>query len=189
MHFKAARVSAFLVLSWSSLALAGPALDAAQRAEALAAEGKVVEAFTALGEGVDALWRAVPLSFRSVAVVESASGFGIYQERPASAFRPDDKLTVYVEPVGYGYGADQIGFSADLALENDTGQVLTEAKDAFSVSAPAPEGKREFFMTFSFSVPFVRPGQYTAIFTVRDQNSDKTGSFEVPFEIALPAQN
>jgi hypothetical protein len=42
-------------------------------------------------------------------------------------------------------------------------------------------------MTLTFSVPFLRPGDYTAIFTVHDQNSDKSGSFEVPFKIALPA--
>jgi hypothetical protein len=41
-------------------------------------------------------------------------------------------------------------------------------------------------MTLTFGVPFLRPGDYKAIFTVHDQNSDKTGTFEVPFTIALP---
>jgi hypothetical protein len=189
MHFKAVGMTAFLVLSWSSFAAAGPAVDAAQRAEALAAEGKTVEALDVLDEGVDALWQAIPLSFRSVALVESASGYGLYDERSDDAFAPDDALTVYVEPVGYGYGAGEIGFAADLALQNDTGQTLTETEDLFAISAPAAEGKREFYMTLSFSVPFLRPGDYTAVFTVRDANSDKTGTFEVPFEIVLPAAN
>ncbi len=51
MHFKAAGVTAFLVLSWSSFAAAGPAVDAAEQAEALAAEGKTVEALDALDAG------------------------------------------------------------------------------------------------------------------------------------------
>ncbi len=41
-------------------------------------------------------------------------------------------------------------------------------------------------MTLSFGVPFLRPGDYKAIFTVHDQNSDKSGTFEVPFAITLP---
>ncbi len=44
-------------------------------------------------------------------------------------------------------------------------------------------------MTLSFAVPFLRPGNYTATFTVHDENSDKTGTFEVPFEIVLPTGN
>ena len=36
---------------------------------------------------------------------------------------------------------------------------------------------------------FLRPGEYKAAFTVRDQNSDKTGTFEVPFTVALPTAN
>ena len=33
---------------------------------------------------------------------------------------------------------------ADLAIENTTGQVLGEAKDVFSLSAPSTQKKREF---------------------------------------------
>jgi hypothetical protein len=42
-------------------------------------------------------------------------------------------------------------------------------------------------MTLSFQVPYVRPGDYIARFTIRDQNSAKTGSFDVPFTVAAPA--
>jgi hypothetical protein len=41
-------------------------------------------------------------------------------------------------------------------------------------------------MTLSFAVPYIRPGEYKAIFTVRDQNSSKSGEFEVPFTITEP---
>ena len=188
MYMKALGLPALLVLSWPSLAAAGPIADAAARAEALQADGKTVEALEALDEAVTTVWQEGPLAFRNVAVVESASGFGVYEENSDPTYRPDERLTVYVEPVGFGYGSGEetISMTVDLALENATGQVLTETDDVFSISASAPEGKREFYMALTFEVPFLRPGEYKATFTVQDQNSDKIGSFEVPFSIALP---
>lgn len=191
MHIKAAGLTAVLFFTWSSFAAAGPVVDAATRAEALQADGDAVGALNALNDAVGIVWDASPLAFRKVAVVDGASGYGIYEMRGDTTFRPDEKLTVYVEPVGFGYGssdgAASIGFTADLAIENATGQVLSETDDVFSLSTPSAPGKREFYMSLSFTVPYLRPGDYNAIFTVHDQNSDKTGTFEVPFSIALPA--
>lgn len=190
MTFRAACLSAILVACGASYAAAGPVVDAAARAEALQAEGKTVEALDALNEAVDSIWTQGPLAFRKVVLVESTAPSGAYVERTDRTFRPDDKLVVHVEPVGYGYGGSgsgaRIGFTGDLALENATGQILTEAKDLFSVSVDSAAGRREFDMTLSFQVPYVRPGEYIARFTIRDQNSDKTGSFDVPFTVAAP---
>ena len=61
--------------------------------------------------------------------------------------------------------------------------------NVFSISTPSTPKKREFSMTLSFGVPYLRPGDYKAVFTVHDQNSDKTGTFEVPFTIGLPTAN
>ena len=187
MTIKAAGVSAFVIAAWASLAAAGPVADAAARAEALQADGDVVGALDALNDAVDAIWNDAPLSFRTIAVVNSASGFGVYEENAEPTFRPDQKLSVYVEPVGFGYGGGgTVGFSVDLSIENDAGQVLGEEDGVFNVSVPGPEGRREFYMTLTFEVPFLRPGAYSAVFTVHDENSDKAGDFTVPFQIALP---
>ena len=139
---------------------------------------------------MDAICQASPLAFRKVVVVDSSGGYGVYTEKADKTFKPDEKMKVYVEPVCFGHGgsgvATTIGFNADLAIENTTGQVLGEAKNVFSVSTPSTPEKREFSMTLSFGVPFLRPGDYKAVFTVHDQNSDKSGMFEVPFAIVLP---
>ena len=189
MTIKAAGLSAFVFAAWVSLAAAGPVADAAARAEALQAQGDVVGALDALNEAVDTIWREGPLAFRSIAVVDSAGGFGVFEENADPTFRPDEKLTVYVEPVGFGYGAADggIGFTIDLSIENEAGQVLGEKDGVFTIEASVPAGRREFFMTLTFEVPFLRPGAYSAVFTVHDDNSDKTGDFTVPFQIALPA--
>src|SRR3954453_20239005 len=118
MNLKAAVWSAVVVLSCSSVAGAGPIVDAAQKAEALQGQGKTVEALQALDEAVGPLWTAAPLAFRKVVLVNSAGAMGPYDERPDRSFRPDETLKVYVEPIGYGYGGSggqgKIGFKADL---------------------------------------------------------------------------
>jgi hypothetical protein len=191
MIFKAASLSALMFVCAAPAAAAGPAVDAATRAEALVVEGKTAEALDALSAAMDAICEASTLAFRKVAIVDSSGGYGIYSERADTTFKPDEKMMVYVEPVCFGYGgsgaSSTIGFTADLAIENTTGQVLGEAKDVFSLSTPSTPNKREFSMTLSFAVPFLRPGDYKAIFTVHDQNSDKSGMFEVPFAITLPS--
>jgi hypothetical protein len=184
----------FLVgaLSSGPAAWAGPVVDAATEAESLQAEGKAVEALDALESAADALWDASPLAFRTVEVVDTADD-GSRTPRTDDTFRPDDTLTVYVEPVGYAYGAeggdDTIAFSIGLVIENATGQVLVEAPDAFSVAAASAQGNRSFGMTLSVVVPFIRPGEYKAVFSVDDQNSDKAATFEVPLTVVLPASD
>lgn len=190
MQVKAAGLGALLLMIGSSFAAAGPAVDAATKAEALVSEGKVTEALDALSGAVEALCQASPLAFRKTLIVNSSSGYGDYSERAQKTFKPDEKVLIYVEPVCFGHAASgDIAFKADLAIENTTGQVLGEAKDVFSISTPSAPDRREFSMTLSFGAPFLRPGEYKALFTVHDQNSDKSGTFEVPFTIVLPTAN
>jgi hypothetical protein len=143
----------------------------------------------ALDDAVNTIWVESPLLFRDVTLVEAGDENGS-AERTNRLFQPDETLRVRVEPVGYGYGGSgdrvKIGFSGDLSMENATGQILAEAKDLFSVSVDSVPGNRHFDMTISFVVPYVRPGEYTARFTVRDQNSPKSGAFDVPFTVAAP---
>jgi hypothetical protein len=190
MKLPAACLSALIVLSGASLAGAGPIVDAAERAEALQAESKMLEALEALDEAVEVIWTQGPLAFRKVVLVDSAGALGTYDERTERSFAPDEMFRVYVEPVGFGHGTSNaggtIGFDADLAIQNTTGQIITEAKDVFSITVDAAPDRHEFGMTLSFAMPYLRPGDYEAVFTVRDKNSPKTGSFEVPFTVVAP---
>jgi hypothetical protein len=191
MRIRAACLTAVFLFSGHMAASAGPVVDAATRAETLQAEGDFAGAIAALYEAIDLVWEEAPLSFGTVAVVESSEGYGVYAERDGAVFEPDERMMVYVEPLGFGYGGSgaesTIDFTADLAIKNASGQVLGENQDVFSLSSgPRMPNKREFSMTLSFGVPFLRPGDYAAVFTVHDPNSGKSGTFEVPFEIVLP---
>ena len=171
-------------------AAAGPIVDAAARAEALQAEGKTIEALDALNEAEAALWEASPIAFRNVTLVDSFEGYGEYEKSADAAFEPDEKATVYVEPVGFGYGGSteqpSVDFSFDFAIENTTGQIIAEGRDAFTFSNEVRPNRRDVGIGLTFTVPYVRPGEYKAVFTVRDQNSEKTSAFEVPFTVTEP---
>ena len=187
MRTGAAGLTTFALIVWSNFATAGPVLDAALQAEALQEQGKTVEALDALEAAMDKICETSPLVFGRVAIVETSEGFGNFVERVDTTFKPDEKLLVYVEPKCLGFGEmEAIGFTADLSIANMTGQALGEAKDVFSISTSGP---RDISATLSFTVPYLRPGDYKATFTVHDENSDRTGTFEVPFKIGLPTAN
>jgi hypothetical protein len=184
-------VSAACLLAYVSTAAAGPAVDAAAKAEALVAEGKPAEALDAFDAAYEALWNFMPLGFRNIHLVESSAGYGIYEEQADNSFRADDRMAVYVEPVGYSYAETADGYSIDLKtsleIRDTDGKVVAEARDLWTGSLETRRRNREFNMTLSYLVPFMRPGDYVAVFMVRDGHSDKTGSFEVPFTMLPPS--
>ena len=190
MKLSALLASAFFVALLSSAATAGPVVEAAERVEDLLEDGQPLEALEALEAAVEAVWEESPLLFRETVLVESVEGRGAFEERADAVFRPDETLRVYVEPVGYGFGRSPQGYSialtTDVAIRNTTGQVLVDVDDAFSLEVETGYENRDLHVTLAFGVPYLYPGDYIATFTLRDQNSDKAGSFEVPFTIAGP---
>lgn len=169
-------------------AFAGPAADAAERAENLLSQGQILPAYSALNTAVHAFWQASPLAFRKSMLVERAGGFGDYDVRAGSEFRSGDTFIVYAEPVGFGIGRQdgqfEIGFNTGFEIENTKGQVLAASEDLFSVTHRSRSQNRDFNMTLSLVIPNLKPGSYTGVFTVRDRVSGKTGEFRVPFSIA-----
>ena len=189
---KPAFLVAIATLMSAAPAAAGPAVDAAQRAEALIVEGKPIEALEALEQAEDALWQWAPLAFRKTAFVTSFNGYHDYEERADGTFRPDEEMLIYAEPIGFGYGntggGASVDFTVDLAVENATGQVVSETDGLFDASFETGSSERNFAFTLKLTAPYLRPGDYTATFTVKDKNSEKSASFEMPFTLTLPAE-
>jgi hypothetical protein len=170
---------------------AGPIVESAQRAEALSGEGKHLEALAALGEAVDQAWNASPLLIRKAILVDQTSGFGRYEPRTSEEVTADERLTIYVEPVGFAFGKAGDNYATalavDVAIQNTTGQVLVEVRDLFTLRTEAREKQREFSMAMRHPIPYLRPGKYAGVYTVRDLNSDKSASFEIPFTVVAGA--
>ena len=143
-------VSAACLLAFVSAAAAGPAVDAAARAEALVTEGKTTEALDAFDAAYEALWNFMPLGFRNVHLVESSAGYGIYEEQADRSFRADERMAVYVEPVGYSYAETGDGYAIDLKtsleIRDTDGRVVAEAKDSVDRLArdPPPQPRIQY---------------------------------------------
>lgn len=189
------RVQATLALSVAVLAqminpqlvIAGPASDAALRAEKLLENGETLPAYNAFDTAQHAFWHLSPLVFRKAILVNRAGSFGDYDLRDDAQFNVGDTLMVYAEPVGFGIGTQegkfQISFDTDFSIETASGTVLVRRENLFSVRHSSRSRNRDFNMNLSFIVPALKPGDYVSIFTVKDAISRKSGEFRIPFTI------
>jgi hypothetical protein len=172
-------------------ALAGEIADRAAAAEQALESGDALAAVLKFDQAQDALWSAMPLTLRKVEKATEASGVGIYTPRPEGAYKSGEKIYLYMEPVGYGYGDDGLGnkvieLSVDLTLIDAAGQSLGTIENIAGISISSRVKNRELFFGLNLSLApgSVPPGKYRGDFLMRDKNSDKTAEFAVDFEIA-----
>ena len=95
-------------------------------------------------------------------------------------YKPDEKLHLYIEPVGYGFGDDGLGnkvinLAVDLTLKSENGEELGTIADLTSIKLSSRVKNRELFFNLNLSLDPLStpPGKYLADFMVRDQNSDR----------------
>lgn len=159
-----------------------PAASLAQQAPSLP------EGLAGAYQAVDAAWQQAPLSFAALAFADGpASGYGRYTPRKDAVFSAGDTLTVYAEPVGFGYDETPEGYgvrlTAGFELLNTSGQVLAEQTGFADLRADSRNRLREFHATLSFAFEGLRPGDYRLVTTLTDTVSGKTASGELPFSI------
>ncbi len=174
-------------MSLATASMAGPVADFAAKAEELA-KSDPVAALAALDQAIEEVWNASPLLLRKALFVDSASGFGVYAERSGSVFKQGEPIVVYGEPLGFAYGKNLIGgmeinLAVDLALLDGSGTELGAQKDFGEFVLPVRYHNREFQITLTVNLPGFPAGKYLARFTLRDRHSEKTATFELPFEI------
>lgn len=172
----------------AGLTIAGAVPSIAQTSTPVLTADEALAKLDQLNDEVAKVWASSPLAFRDVSVVNSAEGFGDFKPRDGNTFKAGETLMVYVEPVGFTYTLENdrysFALSADLSIESDAGHVIAEGEDLFLIDDSSRVQIREFYMVLSVKVPEIKAGGYTAIYKVKDMNSDKTGSFSVPFTIS-----
>jgi hypothetical protein len=120
-------------------------------------------------------------------------GYGIYDEKGSSTFRPGEDIRLYIEPKGYEYGITTgeknttlytIDFTADFAISDTEGNLLTE-----QISVPIDEivshsQNKEVFIPFTITQTSPFPvGTYVITYTIHDENSGK--SFDIVKEVVI----
>lgn len=169
-------------------AMAGAAADAAVKAEALAGEGKTAEAMAAIEEAKQSIWQAVPMSFgKALFVAADPQGFGIYDIRDTSSFKPGEPLVVYFEPMGYGYGKDGdinvIDLGLDFEITTPEGQSLHKKEEFAHLKLRSRFPNKEFMGKITYDFTGLQAGDYVVTTTVKDVNNGKSGAFSLPFKI------
>ena len=165
-------------------------LSAAQK---LFDEKRYVESLERLEGAIQAVSAAIPLSVRAATLIEEASAYGSYVPRSSNVFAPDDKVKVYVEPVGYAHRRNgdtyEVELVGDFALKTATGQTLLAEKDFARFPLASRRPNREFYLSISYSYRNLKPGHYVIATTLRDLVGGKSASFEVPIRVESAPAN
>ncbi|XSG83511.1 MAG: hypothetical protein ACPW61_06970 [Methyloligella sp. ZOD6] len=169
-------------------AQAGELVDNAKRAEEAAAAGKPLKAYNEMRKGMLSLWRAGPLTFRkALFVTGQPSGFGLYQAKAKNVFEPGEELIAYVEPVGFSWKPEGGLYHAlmvvDLIIRDADGKIIAGQKAFGTFKFDSHEENMEVMAVVTVDFSDAPKGKYVLECEVADQLSDKTGTFELPFEI------
>lgn len=167
-------------------AWAGAAADKTAEAEAHIEAGRTAEAIAAFDEAHDALWNTMPLSFRVVVLADSVSAFGKYE--PANGpIHAGDTLTIYLEPVGYGFAAagdlQRVSFTPSIEIRTPGGLILGKTGNAGRLMWEGRSKSREVHATLGITLPDLKPGAYELLVTIRDDANAKKASATLPFTI------
>ncbi len=160
----------------------------ADEAEALARDGKFIEAMAALDEAANALWEKAPLSFRrALWVAEPPGGFGLFNPREDNVFDAGAEMIAYVEPVGFGWRKSGdvwvTDLVADLVVKSKEGEVLASQPDFNQLQITSRVRNREFMARFTYTFTGIPAGEYVVETVLRDKVSGKNGTFTLPIKV------
>lgn len=184
---KTAALAGVLIVS-AGAAAAGEIVDAATEAEALLVDGALGEAWEVFDRATELFWAEAPLAFRTAFLAESVAGFGEFERRETAIFSVGDRLTAYLEPVGYGWtaiGEDfRVRFAVDIEIASIQNGVIAAEADFAIVEHLGQARSREFQATIAMTIPRLPLGDYELRLTFRDAATGKVATAPISFEIA-----
>lgn len=156
--------------------------------DALAAQGKYVEALAALDEVAVALSEKAPLTVhRALWVAERPTGFGAYIPRQNNVFASGVKMIIYAEPVGLGWRKNgefwETEAAIDVLVKGKDGAVLQRAPDFTNLRTSSRVRNREMMAQLTYSFTGIPVGEYVVESIMRDKVSGKTASFSLPLVV------
>ena len=170
---------------------AGPVTDAALAIEAKLADGDAAGALSAAGDIYGQVWaQNMAIGFtQGLLVVQYSTGYGVYNPRPTNVFKKGDPILIYCEPYGFDYGSPgeglySVNLFVDLQVLDASGNQLANAPGATEYNMPSRHQNREVPVNITYTLDGLQPGRYTLVTTLRDKNSQKSGSFQTAIEIS-----
>jgi len=178
----------FAGASFGGVAYADDVTDLAKQAQSDVKAGKNLEAYDTMRKAALQVWNEGPLLFRkALFVTKPPTGFGIYNPRPDSVFKPGEKLILYVEPVGFTWkpqnGLNHAALAADLVLKGADGTIIGEQEGFATFTFDSRDENLEVMSAVTIDFTEAPAGKYEAELKFTDQNGDKSATFSLPFEI------
>lgn len=174
--------------SFGSLAYAEDVTDLAKQAKSDVKDGKNLEAYDVMRKAALEIWNEGPLLFRkTLFVTKPPAGFGIYNPRPDNVFGPDEKLLLYIEPVGFAWkpkdGLNHAELVADLVLKDAEDTVMGQQEGFAIFTFDSHEKNLEVMTAVTIDFTEAPAGKYSAELKFTDTIGDKSATFSLPFEI------
>lgn len=181
-------LSVFLVIAAAAPAGAQTVADQTKKAEALAADGKFVEALVAMDGAVGAIWDKSPLVCRRfIWVAEKAAGFGAFNPRETDVFKAGVDMLAYAEPIGFGWRKSgdlwRTDMTADLIVHGKDGKVLVRKNDFGKFEIASRAHNREFMLNLTYTISGTSPGEYIIETRLHDKVTGKEGSCSLPYVV------
>lgn len=183
-------LAAAFLAGFPTLMSAGPIADKAVEAETAIDAGDAAAAWQAAVGVSQEVWNATPtIGFTTISLATELSvGFGVYNPRADNKFVAGSPVIIYVEPWGYAFGSageglNSINFAVDLEVLTEAGETLGSLKDLTKVDLVTRSRPHEFNASVTFNLDGISPGKYLLKVTMRDVNSTKAGTFDMPIEI------
>lgn len=164
---------------------AGPIVDRAADAQARLEAGDVAGAAAALDAAYDAFAAAAPLALKTAVLADRIGGYGDYAARAPGRFRTGDRVHIYAEPVG----AAGTSLRPSIEIRDGRGLIYARATELPPVAAPAGAAGRVFHVAVGFTLPALRPGDYTLVLTLAEGEGGEgegggTVAAELPMTVA-----
>ncbi|MEO9527520.1 hypothetical protein [Roseibium sp.] len=139
-------------------------------------------------DAFDQAWTASGLAFTRVTFTDSPStGYGQYTPRGEAVFTGEDPLSVYAEPVGYGFRETGTGYDYELTasfrLLTPAGQVLAEQDNFATFSGSGRTRQRELSAALSFEFSGLPAGAYRIETRFKDEIGGTQSAFTLPFTV------
>ncbi|MGI2031497.1 hypothetical protein ACRQ1B_03805 [Rhizobium panacihumi] len=134
-------------------------------------------------------WQKLPLMVQNALFADQEpTSYGMYKPRSSDLFKPTDTLITYAEVLGHTWkplpdGKNELALTVDLTLRDTKGEIVREEKKFYQSSVFSHRTGREFFLNFELSLTNAPEGDYVLTYTVHDETSGKTTSFDQPFKI------
>ncbi|HWP90575.1 MAG TPA: hypothetical protein VNN20_00030 [Thermodesulfobacteriota bacterium] len=183
-HIKFLSVLAILFFSMNSESMSESSVEVKlQEASTAYSSGKYAESVKFIEEALEEVRLKAPMVIENFYPVRrEAPYFSAFEPRANNIYESNEVLYFYLEPKNIVFvkkGETYTGgFFPDLSFKDDKGEALLEQKKFLDAEFDSRNPVHDLYTNITLNLTGVPPGTYKAVFTVRDQNSDKSASVE-----------